>query len=386
MYHIHCLNTISPKGTRLFSENYTFTDRIMEANAVLVRSANMHTVSFPDSLLAVSRAGAGVNNIPIPLCTESGIVVFNTPGANANAVVELAICGLLLGNRDILGGVEWVKKLTHSSSIANEVEKEKGRFAGQEIAGRSLGVIGLGAIGGSLANHAIRLGMDVYGYDPYLSIDGAWHLDSQITHMKELKELYERCDYISLHTPLVESTKGMLGMEAFSQMKNGAVLLNFARDALVDDLALTAALQCGKLKCYITDFPNDITAKLPGVIAIPHLGASTQESEDNCARMAVHQVMDYLENGNIVNSVNFPNCSMGKCTKAARILILHRNIPNSLGSFTSAVASEGINISDLLNRSKDEYACTMLDLDSRVSERVLTNIRSVDGVLRVRLL
>lgn len=199
MYHIHCLNTIPPKGTRLFSENYTFTDRIMEANAVLVRSANMHTVSFPDSLLAVSRAGAGVNNIPIPLCTESGIVVFNTPGANANAVVELAICGLLLGSRDILGGVEWVKKLTHSSSIANEVEKEKGRFAGQEIAGRSLGVIGLGAIGGSLANHAIRLGMDVYGYDPYLSIDGVWHLDSQITHMNELKELYERCDYISLH-------------------------------------------------------------------------------------------------------------------------------------------------------------------------------------------
>ena len=386
MYRIHYLNPISSKGTALWTQQYETTDEIGNADAILVRSAAMHELSFSDNLLAVSRAGAGVNNIPLDRCAEEGIVVFNTPGANANGVVELAICGMLLGSRDIVGGIDWVKTIQDQGDVAKKVEKGKSKFAGHEILGKKLGVIGLGAIGGPLANNAIKLGMQVYGCDPYISIDAAWHLDSRIIPVKSRDEIYEQCDIISVHTPLLDSTRGMINADAFSKMKDGVILLNFARDALVDDDALEQALKSGKVKRYVTDFPNDRTAKMEGVIAIPHLGASTEESEDNCAKMAIRQVMNYLENGNIINSVNFPNCDMGKCTNAARLLILHKNIPNSLGQFTSAVAKENTNISDMVNRSKGEYACTMLDLDSPVSEKVIDEIKGVKGVLRVRVI
>ena len=386
MYKIQYLNPISPKGTALWTEDYKTAAEGENPDAILVRSAAMHDMDFPESLLAVSRAGAGVNNIPLNRCADEGIVVFNTPGANANGVVELAMCGMLLGSRDVVGGIQWVQSIKDEGDVAKKVEKGKSKFAGNEIAGKTLGVIGLGAIGGPLANNAIKLGMTVYGCDPYISIDAAWHLDSRIIPVKTREEIYETCDIISVHVPLLDSTRGMIGEEALAKMKDGVILLNFARDALVDDDALEKALASGKVKRYITDFPNDRTASMPGVVASPHLGASTEEAEDNCARMAVRQVMNYLENGNIQNSVNFPNCDMGKCTKPARLLILHKNIPNSLGQFTSAVAKENVNISDMLNRSKGEYACTMLDLDSVVSQAVVDAINAVDGVLRVRVI
>lgn len=386
MYKIHYLNPISSKGTALWTDRYTTADQLDQADAVLVRSTSMHEMDFSKDLLAVSRAGAGVNNIPLDRCAEEGIVVFNTPGANANGVVELAMCGMLLGSRDIVGGIDWVKSIKDQGDVAKKVEKGKSKFAGHEILGKSLGVIGLGAIGGPLANNAIKLGMQVYGCDPYISIDAAWHLDSRIIPVKTREEIYENCDIISVHTPLLDSTRGMINAEAFSKMKDGVILLNFARDALVDDDALEIALASGKVRRYITDFPNDRTAGMEGVVAIPHLGASTEEAEDNCAQMAVRQVMNYLENGNIVNSVNFPNVDMGKCTKAARILILHKNIPNSLGQFTAAVAKENMNISDMLNRSKGEYACTMLDMDCPVTQSVIDEISKVQGVLRVRVI
>ena len=383
MYKIHSLNSISPKGTALLTQDYC-TATMEDADAILVRSAAMHDLAFSDKLLAVARAGAGVNNIPLDRCAENGIVVFNTPGANANGVMELALCGMLLGSRDIIGGINWVQANKDAGDIAKKVEKEKGKFAGHEIAHKKLGVIGLGAIGGPLANAARKLGMEVYGCDPYISIDAAWQLDSHIIHVKTREEIYAQCDIITIHVPLLPDTKHMINAEALNQMKDGVILLNFARDALVDDDALEQALKSGKVKRYITDFPNDKTANMEGVIAIPHLGASTEESEDNCAKMAVKQVMNYLENGNIVNSVNFPTCDMGICTKAGRILILHRNIPNSLSQFASAVASENVNISDMLNRSKGSYAATMLDLDAPVSEAVVKHLEGIDGVLRVR--
>lgn len=386
MFKVQYLNPISPRGTELWTDNYVTAGAQEDADAILVRSAAMHDMEFSSKLLAVSRAGAGVNNIPLSRCADSGIVVFNTPGANANGVVELAICGMLLGSRDVAGGIAWVQSIRNDGDVAKKVEKGKSKFAGSEIAGKTLGVIGLGAIGGPLANNAIKLGMSVYGFDPYISIDAAWHLDSRIVPVKTKEEIFEKCDIISVHVPLMDSTRGMINSDAFAQMKDGVILLNFARDALVDDDALEQAITSGKVKRYVTDFPNDRTANMPGVVAIPHLGASTEEAEDNCARMAVRQVMNYLENGNIINSVNFPNCDMGKCTKPARLLILHKNIPNSLGQFTSIVARENVNISDMLNRSKGEYACTMLDLDSEVSEKVTQAISEVDGVLRVRVI
>ena len=386
MYQVHYLNSISPKGTALWTEDYQKTDDLANADAVLVRSAAMHEMELPDKLLAVARAGAGVNNIPLQKCAEAGIVVFNTPGANANSVMELALCGLLLSCRDIVGGINWVKSIRDTADIAKQVEKGKSKFAGHEIAGKRLGVIGLGAIGGPLANAARRLGMEVYGCDPYISIDAAWHLDRHIIPVKSRDEIYEKCDIITLHVPLLDSTRKMINAEAIEKMKDGAIVLNFARDALVDDDAMEAALKSGKISRYVTDFPNDRTAKMEGVIAIPHLGASTEESEDNCAKMAVRQVMDYLENGNIVNSVNYPNCDMGICTKAGRITILHRNIPNSLGQFTTAVAAENINISDLINRSRGEYAYTMLDLDHPTSPAVIEKLQKIEGVLRIRVI
>jgi len=385
VYQIHYLNKISPKGTALWTEQYKTTQSIADAQAVLVRSAAMHEMQLPEGLLAVARAGAGVNNIPLDRCAEAGVVVFNTPGANANGVMELALCGMLLGCRDVVGGIQWVQTVKDDPDVAKLVEKEKSRFAGHEILGKKLGIIGLGAIGGPLANAAVKLGMEVYGCDPYISIDAAWHLDSRIRPVKTREEIYATCDIISLHVPLVKDTEKMVDAAAFAHMKPGMILLNFARDKLVDDDALEIALQNGTVSRYVTDFPNPRTAGMNGVIAIPHLGASTEESEDNCARMAVKQVMNYLEQGNIVNSVNFPNCDMGICSKAGgRIVILHRNIPNALSRFTGAVAAENINISDLMNRSRGEYACTILDLDDSPSDHVIQTLTHMEGVLKVR--
>ena len=386
MYQVHYLNKISPKGTALWKETYTETQEAAQADAFLVRSAAMHDMEFSDKLAAVARAGAGVNNIPLDRCAEKGIVVFNTPGANANGVKEMAICGMLLGSRDVVGGIDWVQSIKDEGDVAKKVEKGKSQFAGTELMGKKLGVIGLGAIGGPLANAAIGLGMQVYGCDPYISIDAAWQLDSHIVHVKTNEEIYEQCDIITVHVPLLDTTRKMLNAEAFAKMHDGVILLNFARDALVDDDALEEALASGKVKCYVTDFPNDKTAGMKGVIASPHLGASTEESEDNCAKMAVKQVMDYLENGNIRNSVNFPNCSMGICNKPGRVAILHKNIPNSLGQFTSQVAQFGLNISDLVNRSKGEYAYTMLDLDEPTPAGLAQALENIQGVLRVRVI
>ena len=386
MFNIHYLNRISPKGTKLWTEDYRTVDTPEQADGILVRSAAMHDMVLPEKLLAVARAGAGVNNIPLDKCAEAGIVVFNTPGANANGVKEMAICGMLLGCRDVIGGIQWVQSIKDEGDVAKKVEKGKSQFAGNEILDKKLGVIGLGAIGGPLANAAIGLGMKVYGYDPYISIDAAWHLDSHIVPVKTLDEIYEQCDIITVHVPLLDSTRKMINADAMAKMKDGVILLNFARDALVDDDALEAALESGKVKRYITDFPNDRTAGMKGVVAIPHLGASTEESEDNCAKMAVKQMMNYLENGNIVNSVNYPNCDMCICSKAGRITILHRNIPNTLSKFTGAVASVGINISDMMNRSRGEYAYTMLDLDHPAPQEVIDQINAIDGVLRVRVI
>ena len=385
MYHIHSLNKISPKGMELWTKDYQTVDDLEQADAVLVRSANMHEMHLPENLLAVARAGAGVNNIPLTTCAEKGIVVFNTPGANANSVMEMTLCGMLLACRDVVGGINWVQSIKGSSDVARLVEKGKSQFAGHEIRGKSLGVIGLGAVGGPLANAARGLGMKVYGCDPFISIDAAWHLDSHIVRVNNREELYAQCDILSLHTPLLDDTRKMINAEAISKMKDGVIILNFARDLLVDDEAMAAALASGKVARYVTDFPNEKTANMPGCIAIPHLGASTEESEDNCAQMAVTELMDYLENGNIKNSVNYPNCDMGQCKAASRVTLLHRNIPNSLGQFTAAIAGENINIDGLMNKSRGEFAYTMLDLDHSPSEAVLEQLSGMEGVLRVRL-
>ena len=386
MFFVNYLNKISPKGTELWTENYAVSDTVENANALLVRSAGMHDMEFSDNLMAVARAGAGVNNIPLDRCAEKGIVVFNTPGANARSVMEATLCGMLLGCRDVIGGINWVRSISGEGDVAAKVEKGKSRFAGHEILGRKLGVIGLGAVGGPLANAARKLGMQVYGCDPFISIDAAWHLDSQIHKVNTRDEIFANCDIISLHTPLLEDTRKMINADTLAKMKDGVIILNFARDLLVDDDAMAEALASGKVLRYVTDFPNDKTASMPGCIAIPHLGASTEESEDNCAKMAVNQVMNYLENGNIINSVNFPNCDMGVCASAGRITILHRNIPNSLGRFTTAMAGEDVNIAGLMNKSRGEYAYTMLDLDHHPSQAVVDGLKQIEGVLRVRVI
>ena len=386
MYNVHYLNKISPKGTALWSDNYTTAEQLEGADAALVRSASMHEMELPESLLTVARAGAGVNNIPLTTCADQGIVVFNTPGANANGVMEMALCGMLLACRDVVGGINWVQSIKGSPDVAKLVEKGKSQFAGMEIAGKRLGVIGLGAIGGPLANAARRLGMEVYGCDPYISIEAAWHLDHHIVRVKTREEIYENCDIISVHVPLLPDTKGMINEEAISKMRDGVIILNFARGGLVDNDSIEAALKCGKVRRYVTDFPDERTANMPGVIAIPHLGASTEESEDNCAKMAVKQVMNYLENGNIVNSVNYPNLDMGVCRTTGRIAILHKNIPNSLGQFTSALAEDNINIAGMQNASRGEYAYTMLDIDQPAAEDVVEHLKSINGVLRVRVI
>ena len=386
MFHIHSLNAISPKGNALWTDNYSQTDDLQQADAVMVRSANMHQLPLPEGLLAVARAGAGVNNIPLTDCADKGIVVFNTPGANANSVMELALCGILLASRDIVGGINWVQSIREDPDIAKTVEKGKSRFAGHEIQGKSLGVIGLGAIGGPLANSARKLGMEVYGCDPYISVDAAWHLDSHIIRVQNRDDIYEQCDVITLHVPLLDSTKHMINAETIAKMRDGVIILNFARDQLVDDDAMAEALASGKVARYVTDFPNPKSAKMPGCIAIPHLGASTEESEDNCAKMAVRQLMNFLENGNIINSVNYPNCDMGICTTEGRVAIMHQNIPNTLSPFTTVMASENINISSMMNKSRGEYAYTILDLDHSPSDHAIEKLKQVSGVIRVRVI
>ena len=386
MYNIHYLNKISAKGTALWSDDYSLTNDMNTADAIMVRSANMHDMKLPENLLAVARAGAGVNNIPLTSCADEGIVVFNTPGANARSVMELALCGMLLASRDIVGGINWVQSVKGSSEISRLVEKEKSRFAGHEICGKKLGIIGLGAIGGPLANRARKLGMDVYGCDPHISVEAAWHLDRHVQRVKTRDEIYENCDVITLHVPLLKDTEKMINAQSIAKMKDGVIILNFARDLLVDDDAMAEALASGKVRRYVTDFPNEKTVNMPGCIAIPHLGASTEESEDNCAMMAVKEIMDYLENGNINNSVNYPNCDMGICRAAGRITILHRNIPNSLGRFTAAIAADNVNIDGLMNKSRGEYAYTMLDLDQHPSQQVVDHLKQVEGVLRVRVI
>lgn len=386
MFHIHYLNKISDQGTALWTDEYALTGELEAADAIAVRSANMHEMVLPEKLLAIARAGAGVNNIPLTSCAEKGIVVFNTPGANARSVMELALCGMLLASRDIVGGINWVRSIAGSSEIGRMVEKGKSQFAGHEIYGKKLGIIGLGAIGGPLANACRKLGMDVYGCDPHISVEAAWHLDEHVMRVNSREEIYETCDVITLHVPLLDDTKYMIDAQAISKMKDGVIILNFARDLLVDDEAMAQALASGKVKKYVTDFPNETTANLPGCIAVPHLGASTEESEDNCAKMAVRELMDYLENGNIHNSVNYPNCDMGVCGTVGRIALLHHNIPGALGRFTAAIAEENVNIAGLMNKSRGEYAYTMLDLDHHVSESAVKKLESLDGVLRVRVI
>ncbi len=387
----NCLNPIADVGLNIFSEQYEKVENINAADVVLVRSAAMHDMKFDDNLKAIARAGAGVNNIPLVDCAEKGIVVFNTPGANANGVKELVIAGLMLASRDIIGGVNWVQTVKEDPSVAKLVEKEKGKFAGREIQGKKLGVIGLGAIGVLVANAANRLGMEVYGYDPFISVDSAWNLSRDIVHVKTREEIYRECDYITVHTPLIAdadssvNTKEMINTDSISKMKDGVVILNFARDLLVNDADIEIALKSGKVAKYITDFPNEKTAKMEGVIAIPHLGASTEESEDNCAVMAVKQLREYMEYGTIRNSVNYPNCDAGVCTSAGRIAILHRNIPNMLTQFTGAFSSMNVNIADMVNKSRGDYAYTVLDVETTINDEVAVKLSAIEGVLKVRI-
>ncbi len=385
MFQVHCLNKISPIGLQHLTDEYQLNNSFDAADAVLVRSAAMHDMEMKENLLAIARAGAGVNNIPLDTCAEQGIVVFNTPGANANAVKELVIAGMLLASRDIIGGAEWVKANKSEETIAKMVEKEKSKFAGCELMGKKLGVIGLGAIGAKIANAAVNLGMEVYGYDPYISVEAAWSLSREVQHSKSEEQIYAECDYITLHVPALAETKGKINKETLAMMKDGVVILNFSRDVIVNDEDMAEALKSGKVKHYVTDFPNPASANMENVIVLPHLGASTEEAEDNCAVMAVNQLMDYLQNGNIKNSVNFPACDMGVCKKAGRIAIHHRNVPNMLAKFTGACSAQNINISDMINKSKGEYSYTLMDVDSPATEEVVRVIREIPEVLKVRV-
>ena len=385
MFNYTCLNPIAGVGLDLFSDDYKKVDDIKDADAALVRSAAMHDMELGDKVLAVARAGAGVNNIPLDKCAEQGIVVFNTPGANANGVKELVFAGMLYASRDIVGGIDWCLANQNDENIAKTAEKQKKNFAGTEISGKKLGVIGLGAIGVLVANAAVHMGMDVYGYDPYISVNAAWNLSRSVKHISNVEDIYKNCDFITIHVPLLDSTKNMISAEGIAKMKKDAVILNFARNGLVDEDALVAALDNGKLAHYVTDFPTPKVAGVKGVIAFPHLGASTEESEDNCAEMAVDQLMDYLENGNITNSVNYPNTQLGVCQTQGRIAILHRNIPNMLTRFTGAFAKDNINITEMSNKTKGDYAYAIFDVDSAITEESVQHIIDIEGVLKVRV-
>lgn len=386
MYQYHCLNPIAEIGLKKFDGNYARTDRMEDADAVLVRSAAMHDMEFSEKLCVIGRAGAGVNNIPLGKCSEQGIAVFNTPGANANGVKELVLAGLLLASRDIVGGMYWVRSERQNEELEQLAEKQKKNFAGREIMGKKLGVIGLGAIGILVANAAAALGMEVYGYDPYISVNAAWKLSRDVKHITDINDIYRECDYITIHVPLMDSTKGMINKDAIALMKPTAVVMNFARGPLVDQKAMVEALRTNRIYRYVTDFPNSDIASLKNALVIPHLGASTEESEDNCAVMAVQEIRDYLENGNIHNSVNYPNCDMGVCSTAMRVCIIHRNIPNMLTKFTAAFGDLDINIERMNNVTKGEYGYVIMDLGNLAEEEEIEKIRRIEGVLKVRVM
>ncbi|WP_434511140.1 phosphoglycerate dehydrogenase [Desulfitobacterium sp. AusDCA] len=386
MFKVNCLNPIANIGLDLLTNNYKVVDQFSDADAVLVRSAAMHDLELHSGLEAIARAGAGVNNIPLDKCAEKGIVVFNAPGANANSVKEIVIAALLLASRDITDGINWVTSVKDDPDIAKLVEKKKSKFAGNEIMGKKLGVIGLGAVGVLVANAANKLQMEVYGYDPYISVNAAWKLSKYVKPVRSVEEIFRECDYITVHVPQTDSTKGMFNKEAFAMMKEGVKILNFSRDTLVNDDDMIEALKAGKVSKYITDFPNPKVVGVEGVIAIPHLGASTGEAEDNCAIMAVNELMDYLENGNIKNSVNYPNCDMGVCEQTGRIAIIHKNIPNMLSQFTSTFAKENINISDMTNKSKGQWAYSLLDIETPSTEEITKKIGEIEGVIKVRVI
>ena len=385
MYKYHCLNPIAQVGLDGFDNRYIKTDDYNEAEGVLVRSAAMHDLEIPEKLLCVARAGAGVNNIPLDKMAEKGVVVFNTPGANANGVKELVFAGMLLACRDITGGIDWVKANKDDENIAKTAEKEKKNFAGTEIMGKKLGIIGLGAIGIRVANAAKHMGMEVYGYDPYISVDAAWSLSRDIRHVTNLDDIFTNCDFITIHVPLMDSTKNTINAEAIDKMKQGVVILNFARDVLCDEKAILEGIKAGKIRKYVSDFPNPTTAGQEGCIVIPHLGASTEESEDNCAIMAVKEMRDYLENGNIRNSVNFPAIDMGICEKVGRVAVFHKNEPNMIASFTKVFGDNGINISDMSNKSRKDVAVSMFDVETKITDEIKEQLAAVDGVFRVRV-
>ncbi len=384
MFNIHCVNNIAKVGTDRFGENYGFVDDAIDADAVMVRSANLHEVEMPKTLLAIARAGAGVNNIPIEKCAEMGIVVFNTPGANANAVKEITVAGLLLASRDIVGSIEWVRTHSDDPDIAKTVEKVKKNFAGTELAGKTIGVIGLGAIGAQVANTCRQLGMTVLGYDPYLSVNAAWSLDRHVHHVNKLSEILEKADYITLHVPVVKDTKGMIGADEIAACKDGVIILNFARDALVDEIALSAALQSGKVRRYVTDFANSISTQMPNAIVISHLGASTRESEDNCAVMAANELIDFLENGNIVNSVNFGTVDLGPLSADGRISVIHANVPNVIGKITAILSEADLNIENMANKSRDKFAYTLVEVTGELTDATIAQLEAIPEVIRAR--
>ena len=384
MYKVHCLNNIAKVGTDRLGDNFVLTDSIECADAIMVRSASLHDVDFSHSLLAIARAGAGVNNIPLDRCAEQGIVVFNTPGANANGVKEMVIAGMLLASRDIVGGIEWVDENSDDPNVGKQAEKAKKDFAGTELAGKNLGVIGLGAIGAMVANAGRSLGMHVYGYDPYLSVKYAWSLDRHVRHVQNLSEIWANCDYITIHVPATDKTRGMIGQAEIAAMKDGVVVLNYARDVLVDEIAMSAALQTGHVHRYMTDFANSVTTQMKHAVVTPHLGASTKEAEDNCAIMAADELRDYLENGNITNSVNYGTVDMGPIEGAMRLAVFHLNVPGIIGQITSAVSAEGVNIENMTDKSRGNYAYCMLDLGSEISDQVVSRLTCIDGIYRVR--
>ena len=385
MTKVNCLNPISNLGLDRLNDNYEITENFADADVALVRSAAMHDLELPDTLEAVARAGAGVNNIPLDKCAEKGIVVFNTPGANANGVKELVICGMLLASRDIIGGNKWVADNKSDENINKSMEKAKKNFAGNELKGKKLGVIGLGAIGRLVANAGVSLGMEVYGTDPYLTVQGALSIKRTVHIVKTREEIFKECDFITVHTPLLDDTKEMINKDSIAIMKDGVVILNFARDLLVCDADIEEALKSGKVKKYVTDFPNFKTANMEGVIATPHLGASTAESEDNCAIMAVDEIRDFVENGNIVNSVNYPAATLGVCDKVSRITVCHKNIPNMISQLSTAIASEGVNVADMVDKSRGDFAYAIIDLDHEATDALADKINAIDGVIKVRI-
>ena len=386
MYKIKTYNKISKSGLEVFDDKYTIGDEVENADGAIVRSASLHDTQFPKSLLAIARAGAGTNNIPIDDCTSKGIVVFNTPGANANAVKELVIAGMLIGSRRVISAIEWAKTLKgEGENVSKLVEKGKSAFTGPELKGKKLGVIGLGAIGVLVANAANHLGMKVYGYDPYLSVNSAWNLTHNAVHIYDIKDIFEKCDYITLHVPLKDSTKNLINADAIAKMKDGVRIMNFARGGLVNSADVIAALQSGKIASYVTDFPSDDLLGVDGVVAIPHLGASTPESEDNCAQMAASELIDYIENGNITNSVNLPEITLPRSGKY-RICVIHKNIPNMITSITGIVATNNINIENMLNKSRGDYAYTMVDVSDVDADHIIEKLEEIDGVIKARVI